>query len=235
MVTTAAESADLLLTGSRVRLGVDTWAEAVAVRAGQIVAVGTRAELEALVGRRTRVVEATGGGLVVPGFQDGHIHAPFAGRDRLRLWLNDLSGRQAYLDAIAQYARTHPEEPWIVGGGWAIFHPTTIKIMTDGVLENHTGALFEPYCGGCGGHGDGASNDNRGLTYVEPELLSAALVELDAAGFQVHMHAIGDRAVHSALNAVAAARSANGPSANRHHIARTARRTGHSTSRRWTS
>jgi predicted amidohydrolase YtcJ len=45
------------------------------------------------------------------------------------------------------------------------------------------------------------------------------VTELDALGFQVHMHAIGDRAVRNALDAVAAARNSNGPSDNRHHIA----------------
>jgi predicted amidohydrolase YtcJ len=95
--------------------------------------------------------------------------------------------------------------------------------MTDGVLENYTGALFEPYCSGCGGSDAAAhaepGEDNRGLVYVEPELLAAAVTELDGHGFQVHMHAIGDRAVHNGLNAVAAARAAHGPRDNRHHIA----------------
>ena len=407
-VMSSTEKADLLITGARVRAaapagtagpsggrGQGGGADAVAVRAGRIAAVGRAADLAELVGQGTRVVDGAGG-VLLPGFQDSHVHAPFAGRNRLRLWLNDLSGRQAYLDAIAAYARSRPDEPWIVGGGWAMeyfpggtprredldaivpdrpvfifnrdvhgawvnsralelagitrdtpdpadgrierdpvtgepsgtlhegvayrvnedvvpeptrdeweaaildaqgylhglgitgwqdawvtpqtqaayevlaadgrltarvvgalwwertrgleqipellarreqalrvtaphaalgsgFHPTTVKIMTDGVLENHTGALFEPYCEGCGGHdgpttpaGDGG---NRGLTYIEAELLAAALTELDAHGMQVHMHAIGDRAVHNALNAVAAARAANGPADLRHHIA----------------
>jgi predicted amidohydrolase YtcJ len=94
------------------------------------------------------------------------------------------------------------------------FRATTVKIMTDGVMENYTGALLEPYCDGCGGH-----TDNVGLTYVDRELLLAAVTELDRHGFQVHMHAIGDRAVRNALDAVEAARGANGPGDNRHHIA----------------
>ena len=59
------------------------------------------------------------------------------------------------------------------------------------MLENYTGALLEPYCDGCGGH-----TDNTSLTFVD-DLLQAAVTpeKLDAAGFQVHMHAIGDRAV----------------------------------------
>jgi predicted amidohydrolase YtcJ len=94
------------------------------------------------------------------------------------------------------------------------FRATTVKIMTDGVLENFTGALLEPYCDGCGGH-----TDNHGLAYLEPDLLAAAVTELDRLGFQVHMHAIGDRAVRNCLDAVEAARRANGMNDLRHHIA----------------
>ena len=86
--------------------------------------------------------------------------------------------------------------------------------MIDGVLENYTGALLEPYCDGCGGH-----TDNRGLSYIERDLLAAAVTKLDRHGFQVHMHAIGDRAVRDALDAVQAALTDNGPSDHRHHIA----------------
>jgi hypothetical protein len=95
-----------------------------------------------------------------------------------------------------------------------------VKIMVDGVLENFTGALLEPYCDGCGGH-----TDNRGLSFVEREALARAVVELDALGFQVHLHAIGDRAIRDGLDAFAAARAANGPVGAgaardpRHHIA----------------
>jgi predicted amidohydrolase YtcJ len=100
------------------------------------------------------------------------------------------------------------------GSGVPGFFPTTVKIMTDGVLENFTGALLEPYCDGCGGH-----TDNHGLTYVDRELLADAVTQLDALGFQVHMHAIGDRAVRNALDAVEAARTKNGGNDLRHHIA----------------
>ena len=94
------------------------------------------------------------------------------------------------------------------------FHPHTVKIMTDGVLENYTGALLQPYCDGCGGH-----SDNSGLNFIEPDVLAAAVTELDRLGFPVHMHTIGDRAVRSALDAVQAARTANGANDRRHHLA----------------
>lgn len=56
----------------------------------------------------------------MPGFQDSHVHAPFAGRNRLRVWLNDLAGRASYLCAVKEYAGAHPAEPWALGGGWAM-------------------------------------------------------------------------------------------------------------------
>jgi predicted amidohydrolase YtcJ len=83
-----------------------------------------------------------------------------------------------------------------------------VKIFVDGVLEGETAALLEPYARG----GVGELN-------LTPEALSAAVTELDARNLQVHMHAIGDRAVRAALDAVAAARAANGVRDNRHHIA----------------
>jgi len=368
--------ADLVVTGADVWSGdaARGWTNAVAIRGDRVVALGS-APVRELVGPRTRVLDYPEA-MVVPGFQDAHVHPPFAGRNRLLVELNGLSGRQAYLDRVAAYAGAHPHEPWVIGGGWAMEHfpggtprkedldavvpdrpvflmnrdvhgawvnsralevggitretadpidgrierdprtgeptgtlhegaaysyqdqhlpaptradweaaileaqahlhsfgitgwqdawvtpatqaaycslgdaglltarvvgalwwdrhcgleqigellarreqaapmffPTTVKVMVDGVLENHTGAMLEPYCDGCGG-----LSDNRGLSYVEPELLAAAVTELDRHG-QVHLHAIGDRAVRSALDSIKAARGANGPNDHRHHIA----------------
>ena len=87
---------------------------------------------------------------------------------------------------------------------------TTIKIMQDGVLENHTAALLEPYLG--------IPGEPRGLPYVEPEALKKVVTRLDREGFQVHFHAIGDAAIRQSLDAVEAARKSNGDRGNRHHI-----------------
>jgi predicted amidohydrolase YtcJ len=92
------------------------------------------------------------------------------------------------------------------------FRATTVKIMLDGVCENFTAAMLDPYCGH--GHASG-----RGTSFFEPAELAEAVTAVDAAGFQAHFHAIGDRAVRDALDAVAAARAANGPGTGRHHIA----------------
>ena len=373
---TTLASPDLVVIGSRVRTRTG-FVEAIGITGDRISHLGAERDLLAAAGPSTRVIEQRDG-LVLPGFQDAHVHAPFAGRNRLRIWLNDTLDRSAYLDLIAGYAAAHPEEPWITGGGWALesfpdglprredldaicpdrpvflfnrdvhaawlntralelggitattpdpddgrierdpdgsptgclhegaaysfnerivplpsqreweaailegqrhlhalgitgwqdawvtpdtqaayeslaasghltarvvgalwwdrhrgleqieelverraraegarargFHATSVKIMTDGVLENFTGALLEPYC-------DAAHSSERGLSYVDRDLLVEAVMRLDALDFQVHMHAIGDRAVRDALDAIEAARTTNGRRDNRHHIA----------------
>lgn len=372
------DHADLVITDTDVYTGSGGWARGVAVTGDRIIALEHHdGDLRPHVGPKTQVWSAPGR-LVLPAFQDAHIHAPFAGRNRLHVFLNDLTGRAEYLAAIGAFAHANPHAPWIVGGGWAMeyfpggnprkedldaivpdrpvflmnrdihgawvnsraleiagitadtpdpadglivrdpdtgeptgtlhegaayrfesdvvprpstadweaailnaqdylhslgitawqdawvtpatlaaytslaaadrltarvvgslwwdryrgldqiddfltqresgvvgnFAATTVKIMTDGVIESRTGALLEPYCDGCGGH-----TDNRGLSYVDRDLLAAAVTQLDGHGFQVHMHAIGDRAVRNALDAVETARAANGPNDLRHHIA----------------
>jgi predicted amidohydrolase YtcJ len=94
------------------------------------------------------------------------------------------------------------------------FRANTVKIMQDGIAENFTAAMIEPYLDSCG-----CQTANSGLSYVDPQQLADSVTRLDAEGFQVHFHAIGDRAVRESLDAVSAARSANGPSDHRHHIA----------------
>ncbi|MGF1646911.1 MAG: amidohydrolase [Kineosporiaceae bacterium] len=376
-------AADLVVTDARVRAARGAWHTAVAVRDGVVTALDEEAVTQA--GRGTRVVAAPGR-LVLPGFVDAHVHPPQAGLNLLRVWLNDSFGLDEYLRVVDDYARSHLDEQWIVGGGWAMecfpggtprredldrvtgdrpaflynrdvhgawvntaalraggitrdtpdpvdgrierdadgepsgtlhegaaytfadrvlprptariietatltaqahlhglgvtswqdawvtpehqaayralavdgrltsrvsgslwwdrhrgceqieelvdrreqaraaraapglpgFHAETVKIMVDGVLENHTGALLEPYLAPHS-HGD---TGNTGLLYVDRELLAEAVTRLDALGFQVHMHTIGDRAVRNALDAVAAAARANGGiGVRRHHLA----------------
>ncbi len=94
------------------------------------------------------------------------------------------------------------------------FRPTSVKIMLDGVAENFTAAMLEPYLDGCG-----SPTGNAGLDFVDPAGLPEYVATLDAHGFQVHFHALGDRAVRHALDAVEAARAANGPDGGRHHLA----------------
>ncbi|MFF3956995.1 amidohydrolase [Streptomyces sp. NPDC001890] len=94
------------------------------------------------------------------------------------------------------------------------FRAGSVKIMQDGIAENFTAAMTTPYLDGCG-----CATANSGLSFVDPEALRGYVTRLDALGFQVHFHALGDRAVREALDAVEAAVEANGHRGNRHHLA----------------
>jgi predicted amidohydrolase YtcJ len=371
---------DLVITGADV-FTVDAarrWATGLAIRGDRIVAVAARDdELTELTGPSTQRLHLPGK-IVVPGFQDAHVHPAFAGRNLLRVHLDEIGSRREALGAIGSYAREHAAEPWILGGGWAMAlfpgglptaaeldtvvpdrpaflmnrdvhtgwansraleaaaidgttpdpwdgrierdsvtgDPTgalhegaaydvwervvpattatewrrailvaqqhlhalgitgwqdawvrpellrayrdlddagdltarvsaalwwdrhlgleqidgfaecrrwggagrvraeSVKIMIDGVAETCTCAMLEPYL-----DAGGLATGVRGTTYLDRDPLKEAVTALDAAGFQVHMHAIGDRAVRLALDAVAAARRANPPSDLRHHVA----------------
>ena len=76
------------------------------------------------------------------------------------------------------------------------FQARAIKVMQDGVAENGTAAMLTPYL-----DVDGRETGNRGHSFVEAGALREAVAALDAAGFQVHVHAIGDRASREALDA----------------------------------
>lgn len=366
--------ADLLLTNARVYTldAAAPWAEAVVVTDERIVYVGDAASAAEWVGGNTRVVDLRGA-LVMPGFQDTHIHPISGGVEALACDLNDLEGVSAYRTRIAEFASANPSLPWITGGGWSMAEfgpggrpgkalldelvpdrpvflssadghsawvnsvaleiagitadtpdpidgiidrdpvtgeligslqegamrlvesyipPTTqetlragmafsrnmlhgygitsiqvayarepdlqamvdldeagelnlriaaalwwerdqgleqvsglidlrerytqgnlrvtgVKIMQDGVMENYTAVMLEPYL---------IPERSRGIPMVEPELLKQVVTSLDAEGFQVHFHAIGDGAVRQALDAIETARQANGPADHRHHI-----------------
>ncbi|HEY8177484.1 MAG TPA: amidohydrolase [Candidatus Limnocylindria bacterium] len=93
----------------------------------------------------------------------------------------------------------------------------SVKLFVDGIIENRTAVTVEPYL-----DPDGRASDARGIPMIEPDLLTAAVVELDGRGFQCHFHAIGDGGVRLALDAIQAAqaaRTANGAGDHRHHVA----------------
>ncbi|MFE6099320.1 amidohydrolase [Streptomyces laurentii] len=374
-------TADLVFTGGPVFTGdpARTRASSLAVTGERITAVG-HDEVKELIGPRTEVVDL-GGRLLIPGFQDAHIHAVFGGMEPAECDLTGAGDADGYLRAVAAYAATHPDEPWITGGGWSmdsfegglpsrrqldsvvadrpvllvnrdhhgawantralelagitagtpdpadgrierdadgvptgmlqegattlvarLVPPTTpadrlagllraqrllhafgitgwqdailgefsgrpdpsdaylaaardgsltarvtgalwwdrargaeqipelvarraalshgrfragsVKIMQDGIAENFTAAMTSPYLDACG-----CATANAGLSFVDPEALRAHVTRLDALDFQVHFHALGDRAVREALDAIEAAVAANGRRGNRHHLA----------------
>ncbi|MFO7550685.1 MAG: amidohydrolase [Haliea sp.] len=85
-----------------------------------------------------------------------------------------------------------------------------VKLFVDGVLEGETAALVTPYLG---------DHPHSGEINFDPEQLKDIVTRFDAMGLQVHVHAIGDLGVRTALDAFEAARARNGERDNRHHIA----------------
>ncbi len=90
-----------------------------------------------------------------------------------------------------------------------LLRPTTVKIMEDGVMENYTAAMLEPYL---------IPSKSSGIPMIAPDTLKRVVTLLDAEGFQVHFHAIGDAAVRYSLDAVEEALLENGQLGHRHHI-----------------
>jgi predicted amidohydrolase YtcJ len=111
---------------------------------------------------------------------------------------------------LEQVDRFLEQRAWATGGALSA---TTIKIMLDGCPESCTASMLDPYEGAFGERHD------RGIQFVDADTLREAVIALDAHGFQVHQHALGDRAVRSALDAIEAARAANGWNDARHHVA----------------
>lgn len=138
---------------------------------------------------------------------DGRLTARVVGA----LWWDRAKGLEQIPSLIERRGRLVPEP---VDGRGGRFAATSVKIMQDGVAENFTASMLEPYC-----DGHGHVTGNSGISFVAPEILNEAVPLLDAEGFQVHFHAIGDRAVRECLDAVEHAIARNGRGDNRHHIA----------------
>jgi len=133
------------------------------------------------------------------------------GRVRGALWWDRARGAEQIGDIVAR-------RQLAADGGAGRFLAGTVKIMQDGVAENYTAGMLEPYLDTCG-----CQTAARGLSHVDPDELKAHVAALDGLGFQLHFHAIGDRAVRECLDAVAAARSVGesgrADGEHRHHIA----------------
>jgi len=87
--------------------------------------------------------------------------------------------------------------------------PIAVKVYQDGVAENFTAGMLEPYKREDGGNG---------MQVFEPDALNDLVTRLDAAGFQLHCHAIGDRATRECLDAVEASQRINGDLGHRHTL-----------------
>jgi len=111
--------ADLIVTHAKVWT-VDAarpQAEAVAVIGERIVAVGSNAEIEQWRGPQTHVIDA-GGKLVLPGFNDAHVHFISGGMELDSVQLKDVTSAQEFARLIGEKAKSMPRGEWILEGNW---------------------------------------------------------------------------------------------------------------------
>ncbi len=111
--------ADLVIINARVRT-MDRErpvAEAVAVHRNRIIAVGSEAEIKRLTGAGTRVVDANKR-LVLPGFNDAHVHFLSGGFQLSSVDLRDAATPQEFAERIRRFSATLPRGRWITGGDW---------------------------------------------------------------------------------------------------------------------
>ena len=144
---------------------------------------------------------------VEPGDVDTYVTA--AKRDALRIRFNlalyaDPRYFDSQLDGFVE-ARRRVDEV-----GSPFLTANTVKFFADGVVENETGALLQPYCSGLHSHG---------MQVWEGDSLAEATRQVDERGLQIHIHAIGDAAVRQALDAIEYTVQQNGPRDRRPVIA----------------
>ncbi|HWG91535.1 MAG TPA: amidohydrolase [Candidatus Thermoplasmatota archaeon] len=111
--------ADLVVVNARI-LTMDPakpQAEALALRGGRLVAVGSRAEAEALKGPGTEVIDA-GGRVLLPGFVDAHTHLVQYGMQLLRLNLGTVRSVEECLERVKERAQMTMQGGWVVGHSW---------------------------------------------------------------------------------------------------------------------
>ncbi|MFC6354710.1 amidohydrolase [Luethyella okanaganae] len=114
------QPADLIVTNARIYTADHAlpWAEALAVSAGRIVAVGGSAEVEAFAGATT-VVRDLGGAFLMPGLVDVHNHHALAGKaDLFELRFSANASYAEILTAVSERAATLPVDAWVTGGSW---------------------------------------------------------------------------------------------------------------------
>ncbi len=114
-------------------------------------------------------------------------------------WVPSDDSRGAAESLIAARAALHGER----------FKADCVKLMLDGVpTESHTAAMLEPYEG----------SDTRGILMMPQTTLNEVVTRFDAVGLHLKMHAAGDGAVRAAIDAVEAARDANGFGGSHHEV-----------------
>ncbi len=135
----AQPAADLIVRNAKVWTVDESHpsAQAVAVLGERIVAVGSNEEIEAWRGLRTRVIDAAGK-VLLPGFNDSHVHFVDGGLALDRVPLNDATSAEEFARRIAERAKVTPKGEWITGGDWDETKWTPAKMPTKELVDSFT-------------------------------------------------------------------------------------------------
>lgn len=132
----SSPAADLIITNAKIWT-VDKslpGAQAVAVIGDRIVAVGSSTDVEAWRGPHTQVIDA-GGKLLLPGFNDAHVHFVSGGRQLDSIQLNDATSAQEFARRIGERAKVTPKGEWIEGGNWDETKWNPAEMPTKGLID----------------------------------------------------------------------------------------------------
>ena len=174
-VAAAAQSqpaADLIITHANVWTvdPANPKAEAVAILGDRIVAAGTEAEVAAWRGPKTQVLDA-GGKLLLPGFNDSHVHFVSGGAQLDNVQLNDATSAEEFTRRIAERDKVTPRGAWILGGDWDETKWSPAELPTKEMIDPVTGEtpVFVSRYDGHMGLANSAALRAAGITAQTPD------------------------------------------------------------------
>jgi predicted amidohydrolase YtcJ len=132
-------TADLIVVNAKVRTmdAAKLQADAFAVKENKIVAVGANAEIQKLAGAKTRTINAQGR-LVIPGFNDAHVHFLEGGYQLSSVDLRDAKTPAEFVRRIKEFAAKQPKGRWILGGKWDHENWTPANLPTAAMIDAAT-------------------------------------------------------------------------------------------------
>jgi predicted amidohydrolase YtcJ len=132
-------SADLVVTNANIRTmdAKRTVAQAMAVSNGRIIAIGSDADVRSLIGPNTRVIDAAGR-LVLPGFNDAHVHFLETGAQLSSVDLRSAKTPQEFVQRIKDFVAKQPKGRWILGGQWDHENWTPNALPTAALIDAAT-------------------------------------------------------------------------------------------------
>jgi len=134
-----APSADIVVFNANIRTmdAKRTVAKSLAVLNGRIIAVGSDADTKSLIGSKTRVINAKGK-LVLPGFNDAHVHFMPTGSQLSSVDLRDAKTPEEFILRIKAFAAKLPKGRWILGGQWDHENWTPNNLPTAAMIDAAT-------------------------------------------------------------------------------------------------